>query len=124
MTRSVALVVAPGGVPVAWRQLRFDSNRLIAATAGIALAVTAILFQTGAYNALFDSVALQYGAFDADLVIHNANFRDLVVHILFSRDQLALARADPDVAATEGVLSDVALVRQPNGTLDQVLVFG
>jgi putative ABC transport system permease protein len=116
--------LAPAGVPIAWRQLRYDRNRLIAATAGIAFAVTASLFQTGAYNALFDSIAVQYGAFDADLLIHSANFRDIVVHSLFQRDLLARARADPDVATTEGVTSSVALWRLPDGGIDQVLVFG
>ena len=122
--RGAARWLAPAGVPIAWQQLRFDRNRLIAGIAGIALAVTAILFQTGSYNALFDGIALQYGAFDADLVIHSANFRDLVVHALFSRDFLAAARADPEVAATEGVTSGVTLWRLPDGSLDQVLVFG
>lgn len=116
--------LAPAGVPVAWRQLRHDRNRLIAASAGIAFAVCAILFQTGAYNALFDSVAIQYGAFDTDLVIHSANFRDLVVQDLFSRDLFIAARADSDVAATEGVISAVALWRLPDGRIDRVLVFG
>lgn len=122
--RGVARWFAPAGVPIAWRQLLYDRNRLIAAVAGIALAVTAILFQTGAYNALFDSVALQYGALNADLVVHSTNFRDLVVHSLFSRDRLIAARSDPDVTATEGVTSNVALWRLPNGNVDQVLVFG
>jgi putative ABC transport system permease protein len=124
MLRGIARWFAPAGVPIAWRQLRYDRNRLIAATAGIALAVTAILFQTGAYNALFDGVALQYGALDTDLVVHSGNFRDLVVHSLFSRDRLIAARADTEVAATEGVVSNVALWRLPNGGVDQVLVFG
>ena len=44
--------LAPAGIPFAWRQLCFDRNRLLAATCGIILAVTSILFQTGAYNAL------------------------------------------------------------------------
>lgn len=123
-SRSIARWFAPAGVPVAWRQLLHDSNRLMAAVAGIALAVTAILFQTGAYNALFDGVALQLDALDADLVIHSRNFRDLVVHSLFAHDRLVAARADPDVAQTEGVMSDVALWRLPNGSVDQVLVFG
>ncbi len=116
--------LAPAGVPIAWRQLRYDRNRLIAATAGIGFAVTAILFQTGAYNALFDSIAVQYGAFDTDLVIHSANFRDIVVHSPFQRDLLAAASADPDIANGEGVASSVALWRLPDGGIDQVLVFG
>ena len=49
--------LAPAGIPFAWRQLCFDRSRLLAATCGIILAVTSILFQTGAYNALFAGVA-------------------------------------------------------------------
>ena len=124
LVRHVMRGLAPAGVPLAWRQLRYDRNRLIAATAGIALAATAILFQTGTYNALFDGVALQYGSLAEDLVIHSANFRDLVVHKMFSRSRLMAVRADPDVMTTEGVTSNIALWRLPTGGIDQVLVFG
>ncbi|MBV9674305.1 MAG: FtsX-like permease family protein [Verrucomicrobia bacterium] len=121
----IARWITPAGVPFAWRQLCFDRNRLLAATCGIILAVTSILFQTGAYNALFASVATQYLALNADLVMHSANYKYVVVHAPFSRDRIAAVLADPDVESAEGVRAAVGLWRSPEtGEIDQMLVFG
>ena len=117
--------ISPAGVPFAWRQLCFDRNRLLAATCGIVLAVTSILFQTGAFNALFAGVATQYLALNADLVIHSADYKYVVVHSPFSRDRIALALGDPDVLDAEGLQAAIALWRVPGtGAIDQVLIFG
>ena len=117
--------LAPAGVPFAWRQLCFDRNRLLAATCGIILAVTSILFQTGAYNALFAGVATQYLALNADLVMHSADYKYVVVHAPFPRDRIAAVLADPDVESAEGVRAAVGLWRVPEtGAIDQILVFG
>ena len=117
--------VAPAGVPFAWRQLCFDRNRLLAATCGIILAVTSILFQTGAYNALFAGVATQYLALNADLVMHSADYKYVVVHAPFPRDRIAAVQADPDVESAEGVRAAVGLWRVPGtGAIDQILIFG
>ena len=117
--------LAPAGVPFAWRQLCFDRNRLLAATCGIILAVTSILFQTGAYNALFAGVATQYLALNADLVMHSADYKYVVVHAPFPRDRIAAVLADPDVESAEGVRAAVGLWRVPGtGAIDQILIFG
>ncbi len=116
---------APAGIPFAWRQLRFDRTRLIAATCGIILAVTSILFQTGAFNALFAGVATQYLALNADLVMHSADYKYVVVHAPFSRDRIASVLGDPEVAAAEGVRAAVGLWRVPEtAAIDQMLIFG
>jgi putative ABC transport system permease protein len=116
---------APAGVPFAWRQLCFDRNRLLAATCGIILAVTSILFQTGAYNALFAGVATQYLALNADLVMHSADYKYVVVHAPFPRDRIAAVLAEPDVESAEGVRAAVGLWRVPGtGAIDQILIFG
>lgn len=117
--------LAPAGIPFAWRQLCFDRNRLLAATCGIILAVTSILFQTGAYNALFAGVATQYLALNADLVMHSADYKYVVVHAPFSQDRIAAVLADPAVESAEGVRAAVGLWRIPEtGAIDQILIFG
>ena len=117
--------LAPAGIPFAWRQLCFDRNRLLAATCGIILAVTSILFQTGAFNALFAGVATQYLALDADLVMHSANYKYVVVHAPFSRERIAAVLGDPEVASAEGIRAAVGLWRVPEtGAIDQMLIFG
>ncbi len=125
LARRVARWLAPAGIPFAWRQLCFDRNRLLAATCGIILAVTSILFQTGAFNALFAGVATQYLALNADLVMHSANYKYVVVHAPFPRARLAEVLGDPGVASAEGVRVAVGLWRLPEtGAIDQMLVFG
>ncbi|HEY0791553.1 MAG TPA: ABC transporter permease DevC [Chthoniobacterales bacterium] len=117
--------IAPAGIHFAWRQLCFDRTRLLAATCGIILAVTSILFQTGAFNALFAGVATQYLALNADLVMHSANYKYVVVHAPFSRDRIAAVLGEPDVADAEGVRAAVGLWRVPEtGSIDQMLIFG
>ena len=117
--------LAPAGIPFAWRQLCFDRNRLLAATCGIILGVTSILFQTGAYNALFAGVAIQYLALNADLVMHSADYKYVVVHAPFPRDRIATVLADRAVQSAEGVRAAVGLWRVPEtGAIDQILIFG
>ena len=116
---------APAGIAFAWRQLCFDRTRLLAATCGIILAVTSILFQTGAFNALFAGVATQYLALNADLVMHSADYKYVVVHAPFSRDRIAVVLGDPAVESAEGVRAAVGLWRIPEtGAIDQMLIFG
>ena len=123
--KSLARWLAPAGVAFAWRQLCFDRTRLLAATCGIILAVTSILFQTGAFNALFAGVATQYLALDADLVMHSADYKYVVVHAPFSRDRIAAALGDADVTSAEGVRAAIGLWRIPEtGAIDQMLIFG
>lgn len=123
--KGLARWLAPAGVPFAWRQLCFDRNRLLAATCGIILAVTSILFQTGAFNALFAGVAVQYLALNADLVMHSADYKYVVVHAPFSRDRVAAVQGDRDVLSAEGVRAAVGLWRIPEtGAIDQMLIFG
>jgi len=125
LVKGVARWLAPAGIPFAWRQLCFDRNRLIAATLGIILAVTSILFQTGAYNALFAGVATQYQALNADLVMHSTNYKYVVVHAPFSRNLIAQVLADPAVESAEGVRVAMGLWRTPEtGVIDQILIFG
>ena len=64
-------------------------------------------------------------ALNADLVMHSADYKYVVVHAPFSQDRIAAVLADPAVESAEGVRAAVGLWRIPEtGAIDQILIFG
>jgi len=80
--------LVPGGVFLAWAQLRFEGRRLLAALAGIIFVTMSAQFQTGVYSAFFDSSVALIGKFNADLVMVSSNYRSVTVHGSFPEDRL------------------------------------
>ena len=117
--------LAPAGVPFAWRQLCFDRNRLLAATCGIILAVTSILFQTGAYNALF--AGRRHAIPRAECRPGDAQRRLQIrscARAFFARPHCAGPRRSGG-GKRGGVRAAVGLWRIPEtGAIDQMLIFG
>ena len=80
--------LAPGGVFLAWRQLRHESRRLAAAAAGIIFVVMSTLFQIGVYSALFDSATALFAHMRADLVLTSPDYRSVTQNQPFPDERL------------------------------------
>ena len=50
--RTLRNLVAPVGIPLAWKQLASDRKRLVTAVVGVTFAIVLMLFQVGLYNAI------------------------------------------------------------------------
>src|SRR5687767_5328688 len=87
--------IFPLGIPLAWRQLVSEPKRFLAATAGITVAVTMMLFQLGLFDALFRTAVRHQVAMRGDLAIISKSYAFLVQCGSFTRRRLAQALADP-----------------------------
>ena len=67
-------VVAPLGVPMAWRQLTQDRKRFITAIMGVTFGFVLMLFQLGLYNASLRQVVFPHAALKGELVVTSQNF--------------------------------------------------
>jgi putative ABC transport system permease protein len=85
------------GVPLAWRQLRKEKRRLIAALAGVAFAVILMLVQLGFEQALFKSVGLLYSHLNSELILISPKYQNAGSTASFTRRRLYQALAAGDV---------------------------
>ena len=96
--RAAFQVVAPLGIPVAWRQLVEEKKRLAAAAIGIVFGIMLMLFQLGLYNGIMAMVVLPHSALRGDLVMISPNYEYFGSSLEFSRRRLYQAKALPEVA--------------------------
>jgi putative ABC transport system permease protein len=88
------------GGSMAWRQIAREKRRLAAAVAGISFAVILMLVQLGFEQALFKSIGLLYGRFNADLVLISPKYQNAGNAAYFTGTRLAQALATGDVEWT------------------------
>jgi putative ABC transport system permease protein len=86
-------------VPLAWRNLTYDKNRLALCTAGVAFAVLLILLQLSFRNALLESQVEVLRQLNCDLALLSATKYRLLTRDPFPRRRLFQAMAHPGVAA-------------------------
>jgi putative ABC transport system permease protein len=85
------------GVPLAWKQLRKEKKRLIAAVAGVAFAVILMLVQLGFEQALFKSVGLLYSHLNTELVLISPKYQNASSTASFTERRLYQSIATGDV---------------------------
>ncbi|MDW8399411.1 MAG: ABC transporter permease DevC [Acetobacteraceae bacterium] len=98
---------------LAWRQLRFEKARLLAAIAGVLFACVLVFMQLGFRSALFDSATALLSAMRAELFLINplttASFRPEPIPRIRAHQALAL----PEVAQSVPVYMAQASWRNP-----------
>lgn len=95
--------IFPLGIPIAWRQLTSERKRFISAVAGIAFAVTMMLFQLGLYDALFKAVVRPHHAMIADVVLISKNYVSLTDADNFTRRRLYQVVSDEAVESVASI---------------------
>ena len=72
--RAIGRLVAPLGIPLAWRQLMNEKKRMAAAVLGITFGITLMLFQLGLYNGIMAMVVLPHNSLRGELVMISPNY--------------------------------------------------
>ncbi len=104
---------APGGIPLAWRQLAMEPRRFSAALAGILFGTLLMLFQYCLYGAFMEMVVFPLRALRGDLVIVSRNYDYFYSSEPFTLRRLHQARAHAGVARVFPLSTVVAMWRNP-----------
>lgn len=110
---------------LAWFQLIAEKRRLLAALAGIAVAIILMLMQLGLREALFDSAVLHYSRLRTDLVMISSQYLMLLQTGEFSRRRLYQALGQEGVAAVIPLYLSQAPWKNPQTLSERnILVIG
>jgi putative ABC transport system permease protein len=90
-------------IPLAWRQLKKEKLRLVAATAGISFAVILMLMQLGFQDALLSSAGLQFAHLDGDLALISPEYQFVIAPGSFPERRLYQALGVPGVKSIAAV---------------------
>lgn len=100
LVKAATGMVAPLGIPLAWRQLVEDRRRMGVAILGITFGIMLMLFQLGLYNGIMAMVVLPHSILRGELVMVSPNYEYFGSSLEFSRRRLLQARSLPDVEST------------------------
>lgn len=113
-SQTLAHLLRPAGVPLAWRQLTARRLRFAAAVAGISFASVMMLMQLGFHDALYDSVGLFHRSLHGDLVLISHQYDSLGDSRTFPRRRLNQTRAIAGVADARAVYLAMAPWKNPD----------
>jgi putative ABC transport system permease protein len=99
-SRQIGRMVAPLGIPLAWRQLMNEKKRMLAAVLGITFGVMLMLFQLGLYRGILAMAVLPHISLRGDLVLVSPGYEYFGSSLQFSRRRLQQAQSLPEVQAT------------------------
>jgi putative ABC transport system permease protein len=117
--------LTPGGVPLAWSQLRFEGRRFFAAICGIIIVTMSTLFQTGIYTAFLESAVQLFRNFNGELTMISTDYRSITVQEWFPEERLFQTLEDPSVEAVARITVTAALWRNvDNASLQDALLIG
>jgi putative ABC transport system permease protein len=110
---------------LAWRQLRHDKPRLLAAISGVVFACLLVFMQLGFMTALLDSAGITQAYMQADLYILHRKSEALWRTQPFARARLAQALALPEVERVTPFHVALTPIRNPEtGRTRTIMVFG
>jgi putative ABC transport system permease protein len=98
--------VQPRSVPLAWRNLLANKQRLLRSAAGIGFAVLLMLMQLGFEQAFFDSMLQVIRALDGDILIQSVHKYQFATREPFPMADLETARKVTGVASARPLYAD------------------
>jgi putative ABC transport system permease protein len=123
--RTAALPAPLLAFRLAWRQLRHDKARLLAAISGVVFACLLVFMQLGFMTALLDSAGLTQSYLQADLYIMHRKSEALWRTQPFARARLAQALALPEVERIAPLYVTLAPIKHPEtGRTRTMMIFG
>ena len=125
MLRSILHLVCPLGVPLAWLQLIGEKKRFLTALAGVAVAVTLMMYQLGTYFAVLTKVVFPHKALQGDLALTSKDYSNFYCNAAFSLRRLYQAQGLAEVDSVAPLYIDYTWMRNPV-TLEskRIFVFG
>jgi putative ABC transport system permease protein len=112
-------------IPLAWRQLSREKNRLLIGMAGIIFADVLMFMQLGFQSALYDSNTRLHRSLRADLVLISPKARNLIITSTFPRQRLYQAMSFEGVESGDALYLDFARLKHPqNHQIDTILTLG
>jgi putative ABC transport system permease protein len=96
----------PRMVPLAWRNLLANKQRLLRSAAGIGFAVLLMLMQLGFEQAFFDSTLAVIRGLDGDILIQSVHKYQFATRDPFPNADLDTARKVPGVASARSLYAD------------------
>jgi putative ABC transport system permease protein len=107
---------------LAWRQLRHEPARLLAALSGVLFACLLIFMQLGFMTALFDSAVAAQAGMRAQVYLLHRQTEALWRSASFPRARLAQALGDPEVARVAALYVGNAAWKNPQTHLKRTLL--
>jgi putative ABC transport system permease protein len=104
--RGLLAVAHPRAVPLAWRNLVANKQRLARSAAGIGFAVLLMLMQLGFEQAFFDSMLEVIRALDGDILIESVHKYQFAARDPFPMADLDTARKVTGVASARPLYAD------------------
>lgn len=98
--RQIGRMVAPLGIPLAWRQLVNEKKRMLTAVLGITFGIMLMLFQLGLYRGILAMAIVPHNNLRGDLVLVSLGYEYFGSSLQFSRRRLQQAQSLPEVQAT------------------------
>jgi putative ABC transport system permease protein len=98
--------IQPRAVPLAWRNLVANKQRLLRSAAGIGFAVLLMLMQLGFEDAFFNSALEVIRALDGEILIQSVHKYQFATRDPFSAADLDAARKVPGVASVRPLYAD------------------
>lgn len=109
-------------VPLAWRQVSREKNRLLIAMAGIAFADILMFMQMGFQSALYNSNTRLHRNFQADLVLMSPQARSIINMSTFPRRRLYQAMSLKGVESADALYVDFVNWKSPQTHIRSALL--
>ncbi len=123
--QSILHRLCPLGIPLAWLQLIGEKKRFLTALAGVAVAVTLMMFQLGTYFAVLTKAVFPIMATQGELALTSKDYTNFYSNAPFSLRRLYQAQGLAEVDSVAPLYLDYTWMRNP-ATLEskRMFVFG